>query len=139
MSIKLAFLSSPILGLESCREAAKRAINGLDGWKCVCMEDFGADPLPSLQKCFDRLKDCHLYVGILGNRYGSLYEGSEKSYTELEYDEACRLGIRPLVFVAAGEFQTPIAERESDSLFEKLGSFKQRVATHRFQCQTGSG
>ena len=130
MNVKLAFLSSTVKGLESCREAAKNTINGLDGWKCIGMEDFGADPETPIDKCLARLKDCNLYVGILGNRYGEVHPQLGKSYTELEYDEALRLKIKPLMFLAAGDFKISMAERESDDLHERQSEFRSRVTQH---------
>ena len=130
MNVKLAFLSSTVKGLESCREAAKNTINGLDGWKCIGMEDFGADPETPIDKCLARLKDCNLYVGILGNRYGDVHPQLGKSYTELEYDEALRLKIKPLMFLATGDFKISMAERESDDLHEKQKEFRSRIAQH---------
>ena len=104
---KSAFLSSAVKGLESRREAAKTTINGFDGWKCVCMDDVGAVTVAFIQ------------VG--------------KSYTELEYDEAVRFGLPCLMFLAAGDFPFLVADRESDELFEKQKSFRDRVANHTGQ------
>lgn len=42
MSIKTVFLSSTSKDLTQYREAAYRAIERLDGYHCVRMEDFGA-------------------------------------------------------------------------------------------------
>ena len=124
-----AFLSSTVNGLESCRKVAITTINGFDGWKCICMEDFGADPEDPLEKCLARLRTCNLFVGILGHRYGSVHPNG-KSYTELEYDEACKLGINCLMFLASVDFLISIDERESDELHEKQKEFRLRVANH---------
>ena len=40
--LKTAFLSSTGADLRAYREAAFLAIQKLDGWKCIRMEDFGA-------------------------------------------------------------------------------------------------
>ena len=129
MKFKTAFLSSTVKGLESCRNAAGAAINKLDGWKCVRMEDFSADPDPPINKCLSRLGECDLYVGIRGHRYGSIHQKTGRSYTEFEYDEACRLSIPRLIFLANGEFQISIAEREPDEDFAKQQAFRKRVSS----------
>jgi hypothetical protein len=36
------FLSSTTKDLAQCRESVYRAINGLDGYHCIRMEDFGS-------------------------------------------------------------------------------------------------
>lgn len=41
-AMRTVFLSSTSKDLESYREAAYRAIEGLDGYRCVRMEDFGS-------------------------------------------------------------------------------------------------
>ena len=46
----------------------------------------------------DELRQCDVYIGLVGNEYG--FEDSEGvSPTEREYDEATRLGLTRLVFV----------------------------------------
>ncbi len=96
------------------------------------MEEFGASSETPIDSCLRRLRECDLFIGILGHRYGTVHP-SGKSYTELEYDEAGRLGIPRLMFLAAGEFSTLIAERESDELFDKQKSFMELVANHTGQ------
>ncbi len=129
MNIKTAFLSSPVKGLESCRDAAEAAINKLDGRKCVRMEDFGAGSDPPIDTCLRRLAACDLYVGILGHRYGSIHPGTGRSYTELEYEEACKRSIPRLMFLANVEFQISISEREPDELFGLQEAFRKRVSS----------
>jgi|SRR5580658_9319984 len=46
---KTVFLSSVAQGLEECRDAAYRAIEGLDGYHCDRMEDFGARDAPPIE------------------------------------------------------------------------------------------
>jgi len=58
-------------GLDSCRDAVYQAINRLDGYKCVRMEDFGARDAPSESVCIDVVRSCEIFVGIIGPRFGS--------------------------------------------------------------------
>ncbi len=97
----LVFLSSTYDELRECRAKAIETIDQLDEYKCACMERFGSRVWPSLSVCREAVRSCVLYVGILGVQYGSVEIESGKSYTELEYDEARRVGIPQLVFLAA--------------------------------------
>ena len=65
------FLSSTSKDLEQCREAAFRAIEGLLGYHCVRMEDFGSiDETPD-DFCRTKVGECDLFVCIAGPLYGS--------------------------------------------------------------------
>jgi Domain of unknown function (DUF4062) len=65
------FLSSTSKDIEQCREAAFRAIEGLHGYHCVRMEDFGSiDEAPD-DFCRTKLGECDLFVCIAGPLYGS--------------------------------------------------------------------
>src|SRR5580700_3080556 len=96
---KTVFLSSVALGLEECRDAAYRAIEGLDGYHCDRMEDFGARDAPPIEVCLKRVRSADIFVGIVGQRYGRRPPGSETSYTEEEYNAAENAGVPTLMFV----------------------------------------
>jgi len=125
--MKTVFLSSVARGLESHRQAARDAINGLDGYTCVGMEDFGARPDPPLEVCLAKLKECDIFVCILGHRYGSCPPGREKSYTEIEFDTAIELKKPRLVFVAPEDETVPYNLIESDSQRELHRKFRSRA------------
>src|ERR1700730_1934602 len=82
--MKRVFLSSVAHGLESFRDAACKAINGLDVYHCVRMEDFGARTDSPLEVSVQAVRSCHIFIGIIGQRYGSCPPGSPLSFTELE-------------------------------------------------------
>ena len=63
------------------------------------MEQFGARDENPLETCLKEVGKCKLYVGIFAMRYGSIPNGYEKSMTELEYDEAQRLGLPSYIFI----------------------------------------
>jgi hypothetical protein len=69
--VKIVFLSSAARGLEEYREAVYHAIERIDGYHCVRMEDFGARELESAEFCSKRAAECDIFVGIVGQRYGS--------------------------------------------------------------------
>jgi hypothetical protein len=121
------FLGSVALGLEPYRDAAYKAIEGLDGYHCVRMEDFGARAERTTEFCIKKVQSCDVYVGIVGQRYGSCPSGSDLSYTEIEYNAALAAGIPTLMFMAPEEFPVPADLIESDEKRERLRAFRNRV------------
>ena len=104
---KTAFLSSTGADLRAYREAAFLAIQKLDGWKCIRMEDFGARDWDVDSFCLARAKECDLFVGIIGHRFGDGPKGSKESYTQREY-RAAREAKKPvLLYLAPDDFSIP--------------------------------
>lgn len=81
------FISSLILGFESYREAARRAVVALRN-EPVMVEDFGAQPNSSQVACMQGVRSADVVVLILGPRYGFVPAGSTISATHQEYREA---------------------------------------------------
>ena len=80
-------------------EAAKRAVTRA-GHTIVQMDTWTASPLPPDELCRSRMRDCDVYVGVLGFRYGSPVRGApNRSYTELEFDTATELLLPRLLFL----------------------------------------
>jgi len=89
--IKLqAFVSSTYEDLKEEREAAVEAILNAEHIPAG-MELFkaGKSQLETIYKWID---DSDIYLLILGGRYGSIEQDSQKSYLELEYDYALKKG-----------------------------------------------
>jgi hypothetical protein len=62
--------------------------------------EFPVEPgVHSQEACLRAIEGCHLYVLLIGWRYGGLYQGTSQSITWREYDEARRLGIPVIAFV----------------------------------------
>lgn len=129
--MKKVFLSSVAQGLEAHREAAYKAINGLEGYHCVRMEDFGARDAAPADLCQEKVRECDIFVGIIGPRYGSCPPDSDVSFTELEYDTARREGKRRLTFVAHNDFPLADSLRESDAVYARLTAFRNRALAER--------
>jgi HEAT repeat protein len=55
------------------------------------MEDFGARDKMTDEFCHSKVAECDLFVGIVGHYFGSCPKGSDKSYTQQEYDAALGL------------------------------------------------
>lgn len=92
------FLSSTKEDLVEQRKAVFDLIAAM-GLSPVGMETFGARTEPPLETCLNNLRKSQIYLGILGMRYGSVYQNPDNpmdeknglSYTEIEYNEAYHL------------------------------------------------
>jgi tetratricopeptide (TPR) repeat protein len=133
MDFKTVFLSSTGRDLAAYRKAAGDAINALDGYKCIRMEEFGARDAMADDFCQAKVKECDVFVGILGHCYGSSPKGSEKSYTEQEYDAAVATGKPRMMFLATEDFPLPTNLREPDERWNKQRAFRDRVSTERIR------
>lgn len=129
--MRRVFLSSVATGLEEHRNAAYKAIEGLDGHHCVRMEDFGARDAASADFCLKAVGSCQLFIGIVGPRYGSCPAGVNISFTELEYEAAVETGVGKLLFVTADDFPVPNNIREDDESHKRFLKFRDRVLNHR--------
>ena len=128
MPIKNVFLSSTSKDLAEYHEAAYRAIERLDGYHCIRMEDFGARDSRVYDYCQAKVTECSLLVGIIGHLYGSCPEGKEKSYTEIEYDTAVSADISRLMFIAPEDFPLPASFREPQEKWDRQKIFRNRVS-----------
>ena len=94
------FISSVVSGYEDHRDAAKRAVQHL-GHRPRRIEDEPslASPPGPQRACLDAVRACDAVVLLLGERYGTIQEGSKRSATHEEWDEARRVGKHVLAFV----------------------------------------
>jgi hypothetical protein len=100
------FLSSTSKDLEKCRDAAYHAIEGLHGYHCVRMEDFGSwDEAPD-DFCRAKVAECDLFICLAGPLYGSVAPAGS-SYTDREFQAAVDHGKPCLVFMTAEDFPLP--------------------------------
>lgn len=120
------FLSSTAKELATCRESAYRAIEGLEGYHCVRMEDFGARDEPPDELCRRRVATCDLFVILVGISYGSVGP-TGISYTEMEYETALAAGRPCLVFLTMSELPIPAVVAEPDALQRKQQEFRERL------------
>jgi hypothetical protein len=125
--VRTVFLSSTGADLREYREAAFLAIQKLDGWKCVRMEDFGARDWDVDTFCRERVKECHLFVGIIGHRFGAAPKGSKESYTQREYGAACEAKKPRLLFLAPDDFPIPANLLESMAKIKAQAAFRKKL------------
>src|SRR5258708_7579618 len=84
-----AFLSSTLTEMDAYRAEARKAIE-----KCGCefvgMEEFAAADSTVEQYCCKKVRECEIFVLVLGSLYGSSpdKDGARISYTEREFDVA---------------------------------------------------
>lgn len=95
------FVGSTSADLGRERQALQRALSGMSGVEYVGMENFGSRPDSPREVCLREVAASDVYVGLFGNRYGSLDPESGLSMTEIEYREASRCGLPRLVYFKA--------------------------------------
>jgi formylglycine-generating enzyme required for sulfatase activity len=122
---RTAFLSSTGADLAPFREAVFNAINRLDGWKCVRMEDFGVRHWDVESFCLKKVAECDLFVGIVGHRFGSHPPKSKRSNTQREY--AAAKGRPRLIFLASDDFPVPANLREPEWKLKAQARFRQLI------------
>lgn len=91
-SIKI-FLSSTKRDLEKERKSLIDLLQTAD-YEVCCMEWFGAFTRHPKDEVEDYVKQCPIYILLIGESYGSIPEKDDvllgKSFTEFEYDAACQ-------------------------------------------------
>ena len=124
------FLSSTSKDLVQCREAAYRAIEGLSGYHCVRMEDFGSWVDTPDDLCKAKVAECDLFICVAGPSYGSRSPAGP-SYTEREFEAALQHKKPCLVFVTSEDY--PLASNliEPDEDRRCQAEFRQRVSKGR--------
>lgn len=120
------FLSSTARDLSECREGAYRAIEGLQGYHCIRMEDFGSWDVEPDEFCRSKVAECDIFVCVAGPLYGSLTPAGP-SYTEREYDAAVARQKACLVFLTADDFLLPANLVEPDKKRKRQLAFRKRL------------
>ena len=125
------FLSSTARDLgDYCAELAQ-ALNALKGYKCVWMKNFYASDSTSVEFVQKRVQECDLYIGVIGMLFGSCPLGSQKSFTQHEYEAAITKNMPRLIFMTTEDFRLPANLRESDTNSALQGEFRHRLQQER--------
>lgn len=121
------FVSSTREDLVPYREAVESILTGMEHIP-LGMEYFVSSPESPIDVCLATVRRSQLYIVIVGMRYGSIEEGSGKSFTELEFDEAVKNKIPILAFVI-DEKQCPVLPIYVDvgEKADKLKLFKEKL------------
>jgi Domain of unknown function (DUF4062)/FHA domain len=124
------FLSSVGKDLRKFRDAAYHAVEGLDGYHCVRMEDFGSWDIDPDDFCRSKVGQCDLFLCLAGPLYGSLTPAGP-SYTEREFDAAQEFKKTCLVFLTTEDFLLPVNLREPDDRQKRQETFRHRISGGR--------
>ena len=126
------FISSTYLDLKEERQAAVEAILGA-GHIPAGMELFKAGNNSQLTTIKKWINQSDIYMLILGGRYGTIEENSQKSYTQLEYEYAITKNIPIFAVVLSDVFLKQKALEESyiyeEQYQKKYDDFKENVKT----------
>lgn len=118
------FVSSTFSDLQDYRIHVKDVLHRL-GLIAHGMEFFGSSPNTPKDECLRIVKTCHIYVGIVAMRYGSVDFETGKSFTHLEYETAQSLNLPSFIYLI-DENEQPVLPKNIDfgDNAEKLISFK---------------
>ena len=98
--MRLVFVSSTSKGMDAVRSAVIGAIQHMDGFEPIAMENFGLRSGTPLALCRAKVGEAGVFLGVIGHEYGSCPpDNNDVSYTRAEYNEALALGLPRLVFV----------------------------------------
>jgi len=129
--LRKVFLSSTAKDLGPYRAAVRAAIDLLDEFKCIGMEDFGARDGEADEFCRRRVSECQVFVGLIGHLYGDSPPDRETSFTEREYEAAVEAGLPRLLFLASDHLQIPPSLREPDEKWRRQLEFRARIRRER--------
>jgi tetratricopeptide (TPR) repeat protein len=117
--------------VQAALDAVSRA-----GMASVDMRYFAARDGRPADYCRVRVRQCEVFVAVVGLRYGSVVPGLSISYTELEFEAATTAGLPRLVFLlegADGMESGPAGENGGE-----IGQFRQRLRSSGLVLRTFS-
>lgn len=120
------YLSSTKADLGPERELVAQIITGEHKW--TLNESYSASHRPTLDSCLQDVEDSHVYLCIVGARYGGLAvtgaaDDPKWSYTQHEFEHATKLGIPRFVFFKEGGFG--LADVDADRA--AIDAFRARI------------
>lgn len=131
------YLSSTIDDMVDERGAARRIISPYG----VIKESYRASEEGTIETCSSDVRGAHLYVGLIGHRYGwvpndPVRNPQAKSITELEY-EACRAAGQPpiprLIFVRTSSKDKWRDSEQPGQAGHEIKDFRQRLGKGQLQ------
>jgi tetratricopeptide (TPR) repeat protein len=99
---------------------------GRAGMAAVDMRYFAAREGAPVDYCRQRVRECEIYVAVIGFRYGSPVPGTDLSYTEAEFQEATAAGMPRLVFLLDENARLPGGAADPDQTV--VEGFRERLA-----------
>src|SRR5258707_8207846 len=133
------FLSSTAKDLTAYREAVYARLVKIEFFRCVRMEDFGAQDARALAFCREKAQAADLFVGLIGMRRGwePPADNAKRSITEIEHDAAKDAARRRFLWVTLDEFPVPGNLRETADEHERQLAFRKRVMGDLIVSQKG--
>ncbi|WP_328399511.1 DUF4062 domain-containing protein [Nocardia sp. NBC_00403] len=125
------FLShtSDMAGYPADRSFVQVAIDAVlkAGLRPVDMSHFAASSDVPAEYCERRVRECDVYLGLIGFRYGSRVPGTAEdlSYTELEFAAATRARIPRIIFVLHEDAPIPVRLLDRDR--DDIDAFRYRL------------
>src|SRR5438105_7515790 len=129
------FISSTFQDLKEERKAAIEAVFKR-GHIPIALENFSPQNEEDLQVIKSAMRDCQVYIAILGHRYGSLVPGQDYSFTEFEYDLAQEYRLKTLTFILADDVIEERRKKVDESEkrhYGKLRDFHEKKAARHFR------
>lgn len=107
---------------EDLQEERKKVMEALLQMNCfpVGMEYFNASDASQWDVIKNLIRECDYYVLIVAGRYGSVEEGSGKSYTQKEFEYAIEQGVPVISFVHKNPQNLPQKYVEADVKMKEL-------------------
>ena len=117
-------------------DAAIAAVNRAGCVPCD-MEYFTARDEQPAQYCIERVRECEVYVGVIGLRYGSpVRDRPEVSYTELEFEAASQAPTsKRLVFLLDPDSPLPVGRFMDMKYGDRQPQFRQRLEGTGVTCK----
>ncbi|TNI83615.1 hypothetical protein CF116_02410 [Aeromonas veronii] len=124
MAIPRVFISSTCYDLKHIRENLKYFVRTI-GYEPVLSDDGDVFYNPSSHthdSCLKEVETCQLFILIIGGRYGGLFNGSEKSITNTEYQTAVSRNIPVFALVENGVYSDHFVYTKNLKLPENIAS-----------------
>lgn len=121
------FVSGTVTDLAAYREAARRVLQAL-GLEFLGLETFSASDLPPIEKSLREVDRADLFLLLVGQLYGYVPPGYQRSVTELEYKRA-RDSSKPILALLLSDDVVQVDKVDPDpKARERLTAFKRELA-----------
>lgn len=123
------FISSTQDDLQPERDRVEGVAKDLD-FAVVRAETYPQRSTTPRDTVMQMVGECHIYIGILGRRYGTIPTGEPCSVTEMEFDAACALRKHNLLYLKKVEDREPRQQEFANRLFNfREGYFRHLAFT----------
>lgn len=124
--LERVMVSSTVLDLPRHRDKVKEACLKL-GVFPLMMEELPASSAEAIQESLRLVNQANIYVGIFAHRYGYVPLGYDTSITEMEYNQAVKLGIERLIFIMSDDHPIMFGDVEMGEGAKKIKALKDRL------------